>query len=306
MKVIFMGTPYFAVPALEKLIASSKHEVIAVYTRAPKPAGRGYSETRSAVHSLADQHGIQVYTPKTLRDQHEQQRFFELKADVAIVAAYGLILPKEILNTPKHGCLNIHPSMLPRWRGAAPIQHTVLAGDRETSICIMQMDEGLDTGDIIIQQKLVLPDDIKAYELHDKAAQIGADLVIKALSDIESNNIKRYKQSEEGVTYAHKLTRDHEKIDWSKSAFEIGCQIRTFAPRPAAFFTHNGETIKIIEAEVVPNVKGSPGQVMDDDLTIACGVDAIKPNLLQREGKKMLYREAFLRGFELRAGVVLQ
>lgn len=304
MKVIFMGTPHFAVPALKALIESN-HQIMAVYTKAPKPAGRGYAEVKSPVHQLAYERGIEVVTPRSLRDIAAQEVFASYKADIAVVAAYGLILPQEILDAPRYGCINIHPSLLPRWRGAAPIQHTVLSGDHSTAVCIMQMDAGLDTGDILLQKEFALAPSIKACELHDQCAALGAEMVLETLTMIENQSLSPKPQTDVGVCYAHKLTRADEKIDWSNTATQVDCQIRTFSPRPGAYFVYQGEIIKIIEALVIDGAHGKPGEVMDEQLTIACAQGAIRPTLLQREGKKMIYSEAFLRGYKIEKGQVL-
>lgn len=305
MKVVFMGTPDFAVPALQKLI-ESEHNIIGVYTKPPKPAGRGYQEIKSKIHVLAEQNGLNVFVPSTLRTELNFNQLAELKPDVIVVAAYGLILPKNVLELPKFGAINIHPSKLPRWRGAAPIQHTILAGDKETSVCIMQMDEGLDTGDILLQKELAVPEDMTAYELHDVTAKMGGDMVLEVLTMLENNTAKPMKQTEEGLVYASKLSREDEAIDWTKSAFEINCKIRTFTPRPAAYFKYNDEIIKIIKANYDNSAHTyKAGEVVDDNLSIACGSGVLKPLLLQREGKKQIYTDAFLRGFSIPKNSVL-
>jgi methionyl-tRNA formyltransferase len=306
MKIIFMGTPGFAVPSLTKLI-ESQHQVIAVYTKEPKPQGRGYATNKSQVHQLADLHNLKVLTPKNFKAQHDVDEFRSLGADLAVVAAYGLILPETILTAPKYGCINIHPSLLPRWRGAAPLQHTILSGDKESAVCIMQMDQGLDTGDILLQENFVVSDDMTAYQLHNFTADLGADMVLKTIELIENQALQPRKQAEEGLTYAHKLTKDNERINWQNSAENINCQIRTFTTKPGTYFLYAGEIFKILAAEVVKlKHDAKPGTILDDDLLIACNGDAIRPTLLQREGRKMLYREAFLRGFTmLKSAVVL-
>lgn len=305
MKVIFMGTPDFALPALEQL-HKSQHQIIAVYTRPPKPAGRGYELSKSKIHLKAEELGLPVFTPATLKELNEQEKFKALNADIAVVAAYGLLLPKAILDAPIHGCINIHPSDLPRWRGAAPIQHTILAGDKTTAVCIMQLDEGMDTGDIILKEPLTLDPKITAYQLHDLTAKIGAEQLIKALDLIETGKAHRDKQSTNGSTHATKLSKADEKIDFNKTAFSIYCQIKTFTPRPGAYFTFKNESIKIIEAEYDDKLHNFlPGSVVDDDLTIACQNGFIYPKLLQREGRKMIYLDAFLRGFSIQKGELL-
>lgn len=300
-----MGTPHFAIPALESLI-SSEHEIVAVYTKPPKEAGRGYNVQKSPIHELAEKHGLKIFTPATFKIQENVDEFLKIDADVVVVAAYGLILRKVILDAKKFGCINIHPSKLPRWRGAAPIQHTILSGDSDTSVCIMQMDEGLDTGDIILEEPVSITSDMTAYQLHDYCALLGGKMVLQVLELLQNSAAKRIKQNEVGVTYANKITKDDEKIDWSKSAFEINCKIRALTPRPAAYFEYKGEKIKIIQAEVIEQYSASQaGTIHDEEFTIVTGNGMLKPTLLQREGRKMIYTDAFLRGFEIKVGDVL-
>mgnify|MGYP001800871749 CR=1 FL=1 len=223
MKVIFMGTPDFAVPSLKALIESQDIEVTAVFSQRPKPKGRGYAAAKSPVQQLAEQHDIAVYTPKTLRKPAIQEQINQMPADIIIVVAYGFIVPPEVLNSKPKGCLNIHPSKLPRFRGAAPLQYTILHGDKETEICIMQMDEGLDTGDVLLKANLALDARVTLPELHDKCADIGAKLLLQTLRNYD--DLTPQKQSEEGLVYAHKLEKHHGKIDWQQSAFAIDCQV---------------------------------------------------------------------------------
>jgi methionyl-tRNA formyltransferase len=307
MKIIFMGTPQFAVPSLQKLIECKEHEVIAIYTMPPRPAGRGQKEAISPIHALALKYNISVYTPRNFKDDVDYEAFVSLKADIAIVAAYGVILPERILNATKYGCINIHPSKLPRWRGAAPIQHTILAGDKETSVCIMQMDKGMDTGDILLERNVEVPSHMTSTLLHDKCSQIGSEMLLEALQALQDGTLVRKKQSEDGMTHAHKLSRSDEKINFNQEARLVGAQIRAFSPRPGAYFNYKGETIKIIECEVdqTINAQDEPGTVLDDDLRIVCASGVIRPTLLQREGRKMLYTDAFLRGFKIGKGDVL-
>ncbi|MFI4984129.1 MAG: methionyl-tRNA formyltransferase [Rickettsiales bacterium] len=300
MKIVFMGTPGFAVSALTKLIESG-HDIVGVYTKEPKPAGRGYAEIKSQIQQLAEANGLRVFTPKNFKTQEAIDELKGLEPDLAVVAAYGLILPAAVLNIPKYGCINIHPSLLPRWRGAAPLQRTIFEGDTQTAVCVMQMDEGMDTGDILLQKNLALDDKITASELHDLAAEIGAEMVLEAVDKIAT--ITKVKQSAEGVTHAKKLTAMDEVIDWKKSAREINCQIRALSPRPGAHFKFNNEKIKIITADYTNEAHShSSGEVLDDKLSIACGIGVLKPTLLQREGKKMIYTDAFLRGFAIPKG----
>ncbi len=282
MKIAFLGSPDFAIPALKALIAS-EHEVVCVYSQPPRPKGRGQKLQPTLVHALAEENGIEVRTPKSLKSEEEQQKFRDLNLDIAIVVAYGLLLPKEILVAPKYGCLNIHPSLLPRWRGAAPLQRTIEAGDKVTSVQIMAMDEGLDTGAIYMRQDFAIPSTETYGSLSEKCSQIGAELVLKTLVEIP-NGLQPVAQTEDGVTYAKKITKEEAQIDWSKPAHEIDCKIRGFSPLPAAWTMMDGVRFKILDSEVTTG-NGNAGEVLDDNLTIACGDGAIKIKRLQREGK---------------------
>ena len=296
MKIIFMGTPDFAVPALRALL-DSEHEVIAVYTAPPKPAGRGQALRKSAVHLIAEQAGLEVFTPASLKQERLPQ------ADIAVVVAYGLLLPQHILSAPKFGCLNIHPSALPRWRGAAPIQRTIMAADKETAVCIMQMDIGLDTGAVLMREDFVLPAKITAGELHDKCAEIGAQLVLKTINDI--NGLKPQIQPTLEVTYAKKITKNDELIDWTKPAQEIENIIRGLNPFPAAYFEYDGQKIKVFAADVVEG-EGEVGVTLDDALTISCGKNALKIISLQKAGKRIMTSKEFLAGNKIPAGTSLK
>ena len=295
LKIIFMGTPDFAVPALKQIVAAG-FEVVAVYTAPPKPAGRGKELRKSAVHLAAEELGINVLTPPSLKTEEL------LDCDIAVVAAYGLLLPKHILQKPKYGCLNIHPSLLPRWRGAAPLQRTVMAGDKETAVCIMQMDIGLDTGDVLLKEKFPLSDKITVGELHDKCSLIGAELTVKALQNI--GNLKPERQSEEGVTYAKKITPEDEVINWNEPAQIIDQKIRGLNPFPAAYFMYNGEKFKVLGAEII-DAKGEAGVAVDDNMTIAVADKAVRITKIQRQGKKLMDAKEFLNGFKLPKGTKL-
>lgn len=292
-----MGTPEFAVPTLKLL--SQHHEVIAVYTQAPKPAGRGHHETLSPVHKLANQLNIPVYTPKTLRKPEPQAEFINLKADAAAVIAYGLILPKEILESTAYGCINIHPSLLPKYRGAAPMQHTILAGEKETAMCIMQMDEGIDTGDILLMQKVPLDDQIIYQELSDNMAQLGAELLIQALDNI--NQITPQKQSEVNACYASKISKDEGELNWQEDSEILTRKVRALNPWPGTYFYTNGEKIKVLAAKsnnITHDYK--PGSIISDkELKIACGQGFFIPLILQRPGKNPMKAADFLRGYKL-------
>lgn len=309
MKVIFMGTPQFAVPTLEALIQDKTFDVVAVYTKPPKASGRGMNLIKSAVHNLADQHQIQVLTPHSLRGEDERKIIEKFSADVIVVAAYGLLLPKSVLDATQHGCINIHPSDLPRWRGAAPIQRTIFAGDKTTALCIMKMDENLDTGDVLMRHYVDIQPNTTATELEQIMSDLGAQKLIEALNLIRNNCAEYIKQTSTGITYAKKIDKQEEKINWDMEAQEILNQIRALSPKPGAYFLHNNEIIKIIDAistqESQDQSTYKPGTVIDDQLTIACGSGYIRPLLLQRQGKKMIYTDAFLRGYSIKQFEIL-
>jgi methionyl-tRNA formyltransferase len=298
MRIIFMGSPEFAVPALDALVEAG-HEIVAVYCQQPRPAGRGKAERKTAVHDQAEQLGLDVRTPKTLRTAEEQQRFAELNADLAIVAAYGLILPKPILDTPRMGCVNIHASLLPRWRGAAPIQRAILAGDEYTGITLMQMDEGLDTGPMLLKRELPL-DRKNAGQVTEEMAKLGAEALIEWID----HPTPPEPQPEDGATYAPKIDKAEARIDWSRAAEEIERQVRAFNPMPGAWFEANGERIKLLEADVA-EAEGRAGEVLDDGLTIATGSGAIRPLKAQRAGRGAMTAEELLRGFPIPKGAIL-
>ena len=300
MRLAFMGSPDFAVPALRALHAAG-HEIAAVYCQQPRPAGRGQSLRPCPVHKAAEALGLEVRTPRRLRtDMEAQQAFAELNLDVAVVAAYGLILPQAMLDAPKRGCLNIHASLLPRWRGAGPIQASVLAGDTETGITIMQMEAGLDTGPMLLAEALPIGPMDTAATLHNHLAEIGARLVLRALAE---NPLPR-PQPEDGVTYAPKLTREDGRIDWTQSATAIDRRIRAFEPWPGTFSTLDGETLKILSAAPAEG-SGLPGTVLDAKLTIACGTGAIRLVRVQLPGRQAMDADALLRGRPIPPGTVL-
>lgn len=297
LRLAFMGTPDFAVPALLALHKAG-HNIVAVYSQPPKPAGRGQQIKKTPVHITAEALGIDVRTPKTLRNTDEQKLFANLNLDIAVVAAYGLILPQAILDAPKKGCLNIHASLLPRWRGAAPIQRAILAGDTETGITIMQMDAGLDTGAMLLVEKTPITDATTAGSLHDTLMGIGGRLIVKALEDLTEGTIKPTPQPADGVTYAAKLTREDGRIDWSKSAIEIERQIRGLQPWPGCFFMLGDEAIKIMAAEI-REARGPVGTLLDNQFTVACGQQALRLTKIQRAGKNPTDGASFLRGQRL-------
>jgi methionyl-tRNA formyltransferase len=298
MRVVFMGTPDFSVPTLTE-IASSGHEVVAVYTRAPKPAGRGQAERKSPVHETAEAFGIPVFTPRSLKGEAEQAQFAALGAEVAVVVAYGLILPKPILDAPEYGCLNLHGSLLPRWRGAAPIQRAIMAGDRQTGIVVMQMDEGLDTGAMGPTEIIPIAPDMTAGELHDQMMRLGADLMGRALAALERGSLDFTPQPESGETYAAKIDKAEARIDFSKPAEEVHNLIRGLSPFPGAWFELDlaGKPVRIkaLRSTVVAG-SGAPGALVGEGLTIACGTGAVRLIQVQREGKGAMDAATFLRG----------
>lgn len=308
MRLVFMGTPAFALPTL-KALHEAGHEIVAVYTQPPRPAGRGQKDTPSPVHAFALEKGFQVFTPVSLKDTAVQKTFADHKAEVAIVAAYGLLLPKPILGAYKLGCMNVHPSLLPRWRGAAPIQRCIMAGDSETGVCIMQMDEGLDTGDVLMENLYEIPIGINASDLEQTLSHMGAELMVETLELMYKGLYQRRPQSKTGVTYAAKISKEEYRIDWDKPAETVYQQILGLSEKPGAYFTFNGERIKILKADLYSdNMKDSanPGLVIDGYLTIGCKQGAIRPVLLQRSGKDRAYVEEFLRGFIIPKGSMLE
>jgi methionyl-tRNA formyltransferase len=307
MRIVFMGTPQFAVPSLAALIGQGA-EVVAVYTRAPQPGGRrGLALTPSPVHAAAEQFGIPVFTPKTLRDGEEAEIFRSHAADVAIVVAYGLILPKPILISPVHGCLNLHASLLPRWRGAAPIQRAIMAGDEETGIMVMRMDEGLDTGPVSLVERVAIGPDVTAGEMQDRLSQLGTDLLVRAVAVLARGSLVFHPQPQKGVTYAQKIAKDECRIDWSRPAREVHNHIRGLSPFPGAFFEANlgrgMERIKVLRSSMADG-DGPPGAILDDRLTIACGSGAVRLLKLQRAGKAAMDAATFLHGTRMPAGAL--
>ncbi len=304
LRTIFMGTPDFAVPALSEIVAAG-HDVVAIYTQPPRPAGRGMVARKSPVHHFAEEAGIAVYTPKSLKNANVQNEFYAHDAEVAVVAAYGLILPKAILDAPHFGCLNIHASLLPRWRGAAPIQRAIMAGDANTGVAIMKMDEGLDTGPICLGERISIGPDMTAGELHDELSLLGARLIARAMERLGKGELDARPQPVEGVTYAAKLSKDEERIDWTRPALEVHNKIRALSPSPGAWFeallSGKRERIKVLRSIVVPG-RGEPGVLLDTQLTVACGHQAVRFTRVQRAGKKPMLGAEFLRGFPLGKG----
>jgi len=301
MRIIFMGSPDFAVPTLDALVEAG-HEVVAAYTQPPRPAGRGKAERPTAVEERAGELGIEVRSPKSLKGEAEQKAFAELDADVAVVAAYGLILPQPILDAPMLGCLNVHASLLPRWRGAAPVQRAIMAGDECTGVTIMQMEAGLDTGPMLLKRAVEI-EDKNAAQLTEELAKLGSAMMIEVLADLPG--YEPIEQPGEGVTYAAKISKDEARIDWSRPDAELVRQIQGLAPFPGAWFEANGERIKLLAADVEPG-HGAPGEVIDDQLAIGCGNGALRPILVQRAGKGAMSADELLRGFAIAKGTVLR
>lgn len=321
LRVAFMGTPDFAVPSLQALVDHPAVEMVAVYTRAPKPKGRGHKVQISPIHALAEQHSIPVYTPKGFRKSEENRaQFHALNLDIAFVAAYGLILPQEILDMPRFGCINVHGSILPRWRGAAPIHRAIEAGDAETGITMMQMDAGLDTGDMLIIGETPIAADDTTITVHDRLASMGGRLVTQTVDQILAETLAPTPQPEKGVSYAHKIDKAESVIDWTHPAEVIARKARAFTPWPALQTAARLETeklqLKILAVEMIEDSHHAPetpaGLVLDDKLTVACGLDgngvptAIRITRLQRAGKAPADAEAFLRGTAISMGTLLR
>ena len=300
MRIVFLGTPDFAVPALRALIAAG-HDVVAAYTQPPRPAGRGKAERPGAVARAAQEMGVPVRWPASLRPDEVRAALEALAPDLAVVAAYGLILPQSVLDIPPLGCLNIHGSLLPRWRGAAPVQRAILAGDEWTGVGIMAMEAGLDTGPVLAEQRVAVGHK-DAGALTDQLAHAGAQLLVQVLADLPAYPPRE--QAAEGVTYAAKIAKAEAKLDWNEGAALCHRRVRAFAPAPGAWFELAGERVKLLAAEVVP-VTGAPGLVLDDRLLIGCGPDALRPRLLQRAGRAALPLDELLRGRPVIAGTRL-
>lgn len=303
LRLIFMGTPEFSVPAL-KALAAAGHEIVAVYTRAPKPAGRGQRLSPTPVHTAAEALGLRVLTPASLKGPDEQAEFAAFKADAAVVVAYGLILPVPILEGTRLGCFNLHASLLPRWRGAAPINRAIMAGDTQSGVMVMRMAAGLDTGPVLATHVEPITPSTTAGGLHDRLSAAGAPLMVEALNALAAGTAQEVVQPEEGVTYAKKLTPGDGSIDWTRSAHEIDCQIRGLSPVPGAWTMLAGERIKVLSAVPVPEASGKPGLCLDDALTIACGQGALRLTQVQRPGRAVQDASAMLRGFPVPEGTM--
>lgn len=306
LRIAFMGTPDFSVTVLAEILAAG-HEVVAVYAQPPRKAGRGMALERGPVHRFADEVGIPVRTPLSLKGADEQKAFADLDIDVAVVVAYGLLLPKPVLDAPRFGCLNLHASLLPRWRGAAPIQRAIMAGDKETGVMVMQMDVGLDTGPVLLAEHVPITPTTTAGALHDELSAVGASLMVRALAALSRGSLSVTPQAEDGVTYASKITKDEARIDWSWPASDLDYHIRGLTPFPGAFFevTRDGKPTRIKVLRAAPtDAKGAPGEVLSirDGITIACGEGALHIAELQRAGKGPMKSDDFLRGFAIACG----
>ncbi len=301
MRVVFMGTPDFSVPVLDALVEAG-HEIAAVYCQPPRPAGRGKKDRPTPVHARADALGLAVRHPVSLKSPQEQADFADLNVDVAVVVAYGLILPQHILDAPKRGCLNIHASLLPRWRGAAPIHRAIMAGDAQTGICIMQMDAGLDTGPVLLRQATDIRPEETTAQLHDRLSDMGASLIVKALAELR--DLVPEPQPEQGVTYAAKIDKSEARIDWSAPAVDVDRKIRGLSPFPGAWTEIAGDRIKLLASRLAEG-QGQPGEVLDGHLNVACGEGAVELLRLQRAGKGAQDGETFLRGWPIPPGTRL-
>ncbi len=299
LRIAFMGTPEFAVPTLAGLVGQG-HRIVRVYSQPPRPKGRGYDSEPSPVARFAETQAIPVRTPATLKSAEEQAEFESLALDAAVVVAYGLILPKPVLDAPRLGCLNLHASLLPRWRGAAPIQRAIMAGDAQTGVMVMRMEEGLDTGPVLLAERVQIGR--KTYgELHDELARLGADLMARALAALERGEIVAQPQPDQGATYAKKILKEETRIDWTKSARDVDCLIRALSPSPGAWCQVRGERLKVLYG-VPCDGAGRPGRSLDDRLTVACGAGALKLMRLQRAGRAPMSAGELLRGFPIAEG----
>ena len=301
MRIVFMGTPDFSVPVLDALVADG-HEIAAVYCQPPRPAGRGKKDRPTPVHARATELGLEVRHPVSLKGADQQAEFAALGADVAVVVAYGLILPQAVLDAPHHGCLNIHASLLPRWRGAAPIHRAIMTGDAETGVCIMQMEAGLDTGPVLMREATAIGSEETTAQLHDRLSDMGAALIVQALRRLPE--LTADVQPEEGVTYAHKIDKAEARVDWTRPAAEVDRQIRGLSPFPGAWCEIDGQRVKLLASRLTEGT-GPAGVVLDDSLQVACGDGAVELLRLQRAGKGAQDREVFLNGFPVGAGTQL-
>lgn len=303
-RIAFMGTSIFAVPSLKALIEAG-HEVVAVYTQPPRAKGRGYVVHKTPIHLFAEDHHIPVLTPTRLKTPEEIERFSRLDLDFAVVASYGLLIPPEFLSAPRWMCINVHASLLPRWRGAAPIAWALLEGDKETGVTIMLMDKGLDTGPILTQRGMLISPGETTLHLQDNLANLGAELLCPTLEDFAAGECQPMSQPAEGVMLAPKLTSEQGQLDWTKSALALERAVRALNPSPGTWFLYKNDRIKVLKAEVLSHLAGQPGVVLDDALSIACGGGVFRPLILQRPGGKPLEAKDFLRGYPFPAGINL-
>lgn len=305
LKLVFMGTPEFAVPTLQALVDAG-HEVCAVYTQPPRPAGRGQKERRSAVHTIADACGIPVRTPASLKPDDVQRAFAACEADAVVVVAYGLLLPQAVLDAARLGCINLHASLLPRWRGAAPIQWAILSGDSETGVCTMMMEAGLDTGPVLACERTGIGSMTTAGDLHDTLATLGAPLMVRTLDGLAAGAMVPTPQPADGVTHARKITPADSSIDWHKPAVELERLVRAMAPVPGAWFEHDGSRIKVTLAIATDSTSNAvAGTVLDEELTVRCGIGALRLVRLQRAGRKPMSATTLLRGYQIGRGTIL-
>ncbi|MEJ0011875.1 MAG: methionyl-tRNA formyltransferase [Bauldia sp.] len=303
MRIVFFGTPAFAVPTLTEIVGQG-HEVAAVYTQPPRAAGRGMAERKSPVHEIAERFAIPVLSPPSLKPPEEAARFAALAPDVGVVVAYGQILPRAFLDAPTNGCLNLHGSLLPRWRGAAPVARAIMAGDAETGVMVMRMEAGLDTGPVAMSERVSIGADTTAGELSDHLARLGADLMVRALAALSRGVLNFTPQAEEGATYAKKIDKNETRIDWSRPALEVHNHIRGLSPDPGAWFELGADRVKALRSTLASG-SDAPGTLLDANLTIACGDGAVRLLNLQRAGKGPLPAADFLRGSPVAAGTVL-
>jgi len=305
LKFAFLGTSHFGLPALSALLDAG-HKALSVYSQPPRPSGRGRRVHSNPIIEAANSNTVQLRTPSTLRDAHETHLFASLKPDIVVVAAYGLILPPEILRIPRLGCINIHASLLPRWRGAAPIQRSIMANDEVTGITIMRMDEGLDTGPILSQRQIRIGSD-NAGKLHDRLAALGAEMIVETFAEAGTGMSTGTTQPESGATYAARLTSEDERLNWERTAHELECQVRALSPRPGAHLMFAGKRWKVLSARAISElVKTKPGYVLDDQLTVSCGNGLLQPTELQRPGRKAMPTAEVLRGAPIPPGTKLE
>lgn len=303
LRLAFMGSPDFAVPTLEAVLAAG-HDVACVYSQPPRPAGRGKDLRRTPVHEAAARHGLEVRMPASFKAQADRDAFAALNLDVAVVVAYGLLLPKAILDAPRLGCFNLHGSILPRWRGAAPIHRAVMSGDAITGVQVMKMDVGLDTGPVMLTATTPISEDDTAGDVHDRLSRLGASLMVEGLALLEAGKAQLAEQAEEGVTYAAKVSAAEARIDWTLPARDVAARIRGLSPHPGAWFEQDGQRIKVLHARATEG-RGQPGDVLDDALTIACGEGAVRLTRLQRAGKGQMTAAEFQRGARIPSGARL-